>query len=62
MSSATNHICTPNDTGFNPADTVRVGGVEGQVLRVSRNQVEVYFRSCFRAAWYSAAEVERVTP
>lgn len=59
ITAAASHICSPNDTGFNPGDPVRVDGVDGQVQRVSRGSAEVYFRSCFRSAWYPATQLER---
>jgi hypothetical protein len=54
------HRCPPNHTGFAPGDTVRVGGVTGQVVTVSRGAIEVYFRQSLEAHWYAAAQVERV--
>ena len=58
--TAITHHCPPNDTGFNPGETVRVGQSTGQVTRVDRGSVEVYFRSSYRAQWYPASQLERV--
>lgn len=55
------HICSPNHTGLNPGEPVRVGGFEGVVSRVSRHDVAVYFRSNFRTQWFAAVDVERIT-
>jgi hypothetical protein len=60
------HICTVrnNRTGLRPDDTVRVGGVIGQVSRLdvrgTTGSVEVYFRSSFRSYWYPVDQVELV--
>jgi len=59
-SAAISHICTPNHTGFNLGDTVRVGDATGQVSRVDRGSAEVYFRTSLRARWYAAGDLERV--
>lgn len=54
------HRCPPNHTGFTLGDPVRVGGVTGQVVTVSRAAVEVYFRQSLEARWYAAGQLERV--